>query len=187
DVIGQVGLPKVLLPYQAHTVRLLESAGTNVLVVEKSRRVGLTWALAAYAVLRAARERKAGGMDAMYISYSQEMTREFVDACGMWARSFNSAAAEAEEFLFPDPDDHDGDRAIQAFRIRFASGFEILALSSAPRSLRGKQGVVIIDEAAFVESLPELLKAALAFLMWGGQVVVCSTHDGADNPFNELI
>ncbi|MDT9694128.1 hypothetical protein Q5762_38525, partial [Streptomyces sp. P9(2023)] len=65
--------------------------------------------------------------------------------------------------------------------------FEILALSSAPRSLRGKQGVVIIDEAAFVESLPELLKAALAFLMWGGQVVVCSTHDGADNPFNELI
>ncbi|MDT9694195.1 hypothetical protein Q5762_38870, partial [Streptomyces sp. P9(2023)] len=86
------------------TVRLLESAGTNVLVVEKSRRVGLTWALAAYAVLRAARERKAGGMDAMYISYSQEMTREFVDACGMWARSFNSAAAEAEEFLFPDPD-----------------------------------------------------------------------------------
>lgn len=186
DVIGQVGLPKVLLPYQARTVSLLESTGTNVLVIEKSRRIGLTWALAAYAVLRAGRERKAGGMDAMYISYSQEMTREFVDACGMWARAFSTAAAEAEEFLFPDSDET-GDRSIQAFRIRFASGFEILALSSAPRTLRGKQGVVIIDEAAFVESLPELLKAALAFLMWGGQVIVCSTHDGADNPFNQLI
>lgn len=186
EVIGQVGLPKALLPYQARTVRLLESTGTNVLVVEKSRRIGLTWALAAYAVLRAGRERRAGGMDAMYISYSQEMTREFVDACAMWARAFNTAAAEAEEFLFADQDET-GDRSIQAFRIRFASGFEILALSSAPRTLRGKQGVVIIDEAAFVESLPELLKAALAFLMWGGQVVVCSTHDGTENPFNQLI
>jgi len=46
---------------------------------------------------------------------------------------------------------------------------------------------VIIDEAAFVDSLAELLKAALAFLMWGGQVVVCSTHDGTENVFNEHI
>lgn len=125
----------------------------------------------------------------MYISYSQEMTREFVDACAMWARAFAQAAMEAEEFLFDDTDPADpGEtRQIQAFRIRFASGFEILALSSAPRSLRGKQGVVIIDEAAFVDNLKELLKAALAFLMWGGQVVVCSTHDGVDNEFNVLV
>lgn len=186
EVIGAVGLPAALLPYQARTIRLLETADTNVLIVEKSRRIGLTWALAAYAVLRTGRERRAGGMDAMYISYSQEMTREFVDACAMWARAFNTAAAAAEEFLFADQDET-GDRWIQAFRIRFASGFELLALSSAPRTLRGKQGVVIIDEAAFVESLPELLKAALAFLMWGGQVVVCSTHDGTANPFNALV
>lgn len=186
-IIEQVGLPKVLLPYQARTVSMLESTALcRVLFVEKSRRIGLTWGLAAYAVLRAARETRAGGMDVMYISYSQEMTREFIDACGMWARAFNSAAAEAEEFIFAD-NDETGDRAIQAFRIRFASGFEIIALSSAPRTLRGKQGVVIIDEAAFVESLLELLKAAMAFLMWGGQVVVCSTHDGVDNPFNQAI
>lgn len=185
-VIDAVGLPKVLLPYQQRAVSLLESTGTNVLVVEKSRRIGLTWALAAYAVLRAGRQRTAGGMDAMYISYSREMTREFIDACSMWARAFSLAANAAEEFLFPDQDE-EGDKSIQAFRIRFASGFEILALSSAPRGLRGKQGVVIIDEAAFVDSLEELLKAALAFLMWGGQVVVCSTHDGADNYFNQLV
>lgn len=77
-----------------------------------------------------------------------------------------------------------GDHSIHAFRIRFASGFEVLAPSSAPRTLRGKQGLVIIDEAAFVESLKELLKAALAFLMRGGQVFVCSTHNGAENDFN---
>lgn len=180
------GLPAVLLPYQAEAVARLEAPGTRVLVVEKSRRVGLTWGLAAYAVLRAGRAREAGGMDAMYISYSQEMTREFIDACAMWARAFAIAATAAEETLF-EGGEAEGDRSIQAFRIRFASGFEILALSSAPRSLRGKQGVVIVDEAAFVDSLPQLLKAALAFLMWGGQVVVCSTHDGAENPFNGLV
>lgn len=187
DVVKAVGLPKVLLPYQAQTVSLLDSVrDCSALFIEKSRRIGLTWGLAAYAVLRAARQRQAGGMDVMYISYSREMTREFVDACAMWARAFSLAASEAEEFLFDQGDD-EGDKAIQSFRIRFASGFELLALSSAPRGLRGKQGVVIIDEAAFVDSLAELIKAAMAFLMWGGQVVVCSTHDGVDNPFNQTI
>lgn len=186
EVILQLGLPKALLGYQGRTVRLLEESTTRVLVIEKSRRIGLTWGLASYAVLRAARVKAAGGMDAMYISYSQEMTREFIDACAMWARAFNHGALEAEEFLFDDSDET-GDRSINAFRIRFASGFEILALSSAPRTLRGKQGVVIIDEAAFVDSLKELLKAALAFLMWGGQVIVCSTHNGAENYFNEVV
>ncbi len=183
DLVEKIGLPKILLPYQARAVSLLDSASTSVLFIEKSRRIGMTWGLAAYAVLRAGRAREAGGMDVMYISFSQEMTREFIDACAMWARAFNQAASAVEEHLFADRDKA-GDRSIAAFRIRFASGFEIMALSSAPRSLRGKQGVVIIDEAAFVDDLGELLKAALAFLMWGGQVVVCSTHDGAENPFN---
>ncbi len=183
DIAEQVGLPNVLLKYQARTVKLLESSAIKVLFIEKSRRIGETWALGSYAALRAGRERSAGGMDVMYISYSREMTREFIDACAMWSRAYNMVAAEAEEFLFDDSDET-GDRSIQAFRIRFASGFEIVALSSAPRGLRGKQGVVIIDEAAFVDNLKELLKAAMAFLMWGGQVVVCSTHNGTENEFN---
>lgn len=176
----------LLLGYQKRAVHLLES--TAVLVVEKSRRIGFTWGLAAYAVLRASRERAARGYDVMYISYSQEMTREFIDACAMWARAFALAAGDTGELMFDDvdPENPAETRQIKAFRIQFASGFEILALSSAPRSLRGKQGCVIIDEAAFVDSLAELLKAALAFLMWGGQVIVVSTHNGTSNPFNEL-
>ena len=188
--VGRVhaDLPKAFLGYQARVVALLEDVGTSVLVVEKSRRIGLTWGLAAYAVLRAVRSKQAGGMDVYYISYAREMTRDFVQDCADWAKAFGHAAGEIEEFVWPDGKDEDGaDRFIQAFRIRFASGLEINGLSSAPRSLRGKQGVVIIDEAAFVDNLAELLKAALALLMWGGQVIVCSTHDGSDNPFNILV
>lgn len=183
DVIAQVGLPSVLLPYQAKAVGLLDSVSTKVLFIEKSRRIGLTWGLASYAALKASKAKSAGGMDVMYISYSQEMTREFIDAVAMWLRAFALVSLDVEEFLFDDSDPT-GDRSIQAFRIRLASGFEIIALSSAPRGLRGKQGVIIIDEAAFVDSLKELLKAALAFLMWGGQVIVCSTHNGTENEFN---
>lgn len=45
----------------------------------------------------------------------------------------------------------------------------------------------MIDEAAFHESLEELLKAALALNMWGAGVRLISTHNGVDNPFNEYI
>ncbi len=186
DLIAGVGLPKILLPYQARVMSLLDSVSTQALFIEKSRRIGLTWGLAAYAVLRAGREKSAGGMDVMYISFSKDMTLEFVDACAMWARAFSVAAQDVEETLFPDKDEN-GDRSITAFRIRFASGFEIMALSSAPRTLRGKQGVVIIDEAAFVDDLAALQKAAMAFLMWGGKVIVCSTHNGTENYFNSQI
>lgn len=186
-VLGRIERRKALLGYQQRVLSLLESAACDVLFVEKSRRIGLTWACAAYAVLRAARSKEAGGMDFMYISYSREMTLEFIDACAMWARHFASAAGQMDEFLWDDSTKTAGERFIQAFRIKFASGFEIVGLSSAPRTLRGKQGVVMIDEAAFVDSLEELLKAALAFLMWGGQVIVCSTHDGFENHFNEQI
>lgn len=187
--IGEItaeSLPRVLLPYQAKGVGLLSSTAVRVLVVEKSRRIGYTWGLASYAALTAAKAKLAGGMDVMYISYSQEMTREFIDACAMWSRAFATAALAIEEFVF-ESGDAEGRGEVKAFRIQFASGFEVIALSSAPRSLRGKQGVVIIDEAAFVDSLDELLKAALANLIWGGKVVVCSTHNGTDNPFNVLV
>lgn len=49
------------------------------------------------------------------------------------------------------------------------------------------QGLVLIDEAAFHDNLEELLKAALALLMWGGRVVIISTHNGDTNPFNVLV
>lgn len=125
-------------------------------------------------------------MDVFYIGYNLDMTREFIDTCAMWAKAFAYAALDVDEFLFLDQDG-DSSKEIQAFRIKFASGFEIVALCSRPRSLRGKQGYVIFDEAAFHDELEELLKAAMALLIWGGKVLIISTHDGVDNVFNQLV
>jgi phage FluMu gp28-like protein len=60
-------------------------------------------------------------------------------------------------------------------------------LTSSPRNLRGKRGLIVIDEAAFHDDLQELLKAAFALLMWGGEVWIISTHNGVENEFNTLI
>lgn len=177
-------IPAVLLPYQRAVLQ--STAAHPVTVVEKSRRIGVTWGIAADAVLTSAADRTAGGMDTFYIGYEKEMTREFIDTAAMWAKAFAMIGGEVEEFVFRDQLGDDT-REIQAFRIRFASGFDIVALCSRPRSLRGRQGYVIVDEAAFHDALEELLKAAFALLIWGGKVLVISTHDGADNPFAQLV
>jgi phage FluMu gp28-like protein len=136
-------------------------------------------------VLKAASQRAAGGDHVFYMGYEQDMAREFIDACAMWARAFGHAASAVGEELFDDVDDEGNPRSIRALKITFGE-FRIVALPSVPRAFRGKQGVVIIDEAAFHAKLEEKIKAALALLMWGGQVVIVSTHDGVANPFNQL-
>ena len=165
----------VLLPYQ----RRWNNDRSAVKVIEKSRRVGISWAEAAEAVLFSASD---SGDDTWYIGYNKEMALEFIDDAGKWAKDFNKVASAAEEILLKDED-----RDILCYRIKFANGHRITALSSRPTGLRGKQGRVIIDEAAFHEDLPGLIKAAMAFLMWGGDVRIISTHFGEANDFNSLI
>lgn len=174
--------PAVLLPYQQEWI----ADEAQLKVAEKSRRVGLTWAEAADNVTIAMKE---GGSNVFYISATQDMAREYIEACAMWAKMFNVVSAEIEEALYDDGETGDGTkRYIKTFEIVFPkSGKRITALSSRPTNLRGKQGVIVIDEAAFHQNLGELLKAAMAMLLWGDKVRIISTHDGANNPFNELI
>ena len=154
--------PTVLLPYQQAWC----ADQSPVKLCEKSRRIGLSWGEAADTALLAA---SAKGMDAWYIGYNKDMALEFIRDCAGWAKHYQLAAGEIEETeeVFVEGDDR---QSVLAFVIRFASGYRITALSSRPSNLRGKQGRVIIDEAAFHEQLGELLKAAMALLMWGGQV-----------------
>ena len=168
----------VLLPYQRDWI----ADRSEIKLAEKSRRTGLTWAEAADAVLTAAASKKAGGDNHFYVGSNREMAVEFIDACAMWAKQFNKAAGAIEEEIF-----NDGDKDILTFNIRFASGFKIQALSSRPSNLRGRQGNVTIDEAAFHDQLDEVLKAALALTMWGSKIRIISTHNGVENLFNELI
>lgn len=168
----------VLLPYQKRWV----ADESPLKIAEKSRRTGLTWAEAADAVLTASAAKAAGGGNHYYVGSNKEMAIEFIDAAAMWARAFNRAASAIQEEVIDDED-----RQILTYTITFNSGFKIQALSSRPSNMRGRQGNVTIDEAAFHEHLAEVLKAALALTMWGSKVRLISTHNGVENLFNEMI
>src|SRR5216683_2283406 len=134
----------ILLPYQRRWI----ADQSQVKVSEKSRRIGITWTEAADRALGAATTGRAG-IDGWYIGYNKDMALEFIEAAAGWARRFNRAAQAIEEVAIGD------ERAsILAYRIRFASGHKIVALSSRPSNLRGKQGRAVIDEAAFHDKPP---------------------------------
>jgi len=171
--------PMALLPYQQRWC----ADRSQVKVMEKSRRVGMSWGEAADTALLAA---SASGMNSFYIGYMKDMAKEFIADCASFAKAYSLAAgdiAETEEVWF----EGEEKKSIFVYTLRFQSGWRIEALSSAPRNLRGKQGRVILDEFAFHQNQKELLKAALALLIWGGEVHVITTHNGVENEFNQLV
>lgn len=182
QALTRAKLPVVLLSYQQEWLR----DQADVALWRKSRRIGASWCDAADSTLTSSAKEDAGGMDSLYIGYSEDMAREYVDACAMWARAFDLAAGEVQDALFVEENEKGEKSSIKAFRVDFASGYKILALTSRPRSLRGKQGKVTIDEAAFHDDLAGLMKAAIAMLIWGGRVRILSSHNGEDNLFNQL-
>lgn len=158
---------------------------------EKGRRTGITWAEAFSSVLHASAAKSAGGQDVWYIGDTKEKGREFIKTCADFARRIAGEVLAVEDFMFDDVAlDDQGNattRQIAAFRITFASGKRITALSSNPANIRGLQGIVIIDEAAFHKDVGKVLEACLALLIWGGKIRIISTHNGNTNAFNDLI
>ncbi|MXW01606.1 MAG: hypothetical protein F4X59_17595 [Holophagales bacterium] len=172
----------ILLPYQLEWLDL-DLKRVPLAVWDKSRRIGASWSDAASSVLHASS--KQGG-PVYYQSYSQDMTEEYINDAAYWAKRLHSAAVEiqAESVL------SDDGRQVLKFRIDLDSGHSIVALPSSPRVLRsrGRPGTkYVLDEAAFVDDLGAVLKAAIAMVMWGGMVRLLSTQNGVENPWNDLI
>jgi len=167
---------RTLLRYQQRWVR----DKAKFKVIQKSRRIGLSWCEAYDAVMHAA----AGAGNVYYQSFDHDMTKGFIDDCAEWAEYFDHVASAVEEGVFIE-----NGKDVKTFSIRFRSGKSITAMTSAPRQFRskGRPGDLgIIDEAAFVDNLDEVLKAAIAFLFWGGRIHILSTHNGEANAFNQL-
>lgn len=160
-------------------------------VAEKGRRTGITFAEALDDTITAASRTSAGGDDIYYVGDTKEKGLEFVGYCASFARVIAEAQGQGvsgiEEFLFEDQDSEGTTRHINAYRIRFASGHQIVALSSRPANIRGLQGIVVIDEAAFHQNVEAVIEAATALLIWGGRIRIISTHNTTRNPYNQLL
>lgn len=174
----------------AHQVEWVKDASAFK-VDEKGRRTGITFSEALDDTVTAASRKSAGGDNVYYIGDTKEKGLEFVGYCARFARVMAEAQVSGvsgiEEFLFDDQQEDGSSKYITAYRIRFASGFQIVALSSRPANIRGLQGIVVIDEAAFHANVQAVLDAASALLIWGGKIRVISTHNGKRNAFNQLV
>ncbi|WP_026363022.1 hypothetical protein [Methylopila sp. M107] len=169
-----------------HQAKWLED-DSDLKLAEKGRRTGVTFAEALDHTLIAAARRSAGGQNCFYIGDTKDKGREFIGYVAHFAKVISKELVEIEEFLFEDVQEDGSTKNIAAFRARFASGFRVEALSSRPENIRGLQGVVCIDEAAYHKDVRAVIDAVNALLIWGGKIRVISTHNGVLNPFNELI
>lgn len=163
----------IFCPYQVEWVKTSES----ITVVEKSRQIGFSWSMAFRAVLNAATNR----IDTIISSYNLQASKEVMRDCAKWARIFNLIFKVTlnRELV--------NDRNINIFEIRFPNGRTITAISGDSVNFRGKRGDIIIDEAAYrEESLKDILAAATACIIHGGQIIIGSTHAGIDSEFNQM-
>lgn len=174
-------IPYILLPYQArwHQDR------APVRICEKGRRIGFTWgAWAAEAAGEAALAR--GGMDQFYMGYNQGMAAEFIGDVATFAKWYGAICSDIE-VGFNSVVINDEKQDIITYKVKFASGHKVEALSNMPHNWRGRQGHARIDEAGHNDKLGEVIDGALAYLIWGGRVSIGGTLNGEDNPFTDLL
>ena len=169
-----------------HQAEWLEDT-SDLKIAEKGRRTGITFAEALDCTLIAAAKRSAGGQNCFYIGDTKDKGREFIGYVKHFAQVVAKELREIKEFLYQDERADGSTQYISGYRISFASGFRVEALSSRPENIRGLQGTVVIDEAAYHRDVRDVLDAVNALLIWGGKIRVISTHNGVLNPFNELV
>ena len=160
---------------------------SDLKLVRKGRRTGFTFAEALDSTIIAATAKSEGGDSTYYIGDTKDKGLEFIATCAGFARHVAKELLTVGEFMFDDVQPDGTSKQIAAYRIKFASGNVIVALSSNPANIRGLQGRVVIDEAAFHKNVAAVIDACNALLIWGGVIRIISTHNGALNPFNELI
>ncbi len=160
----------------------------DIAVCEKGRRTGITFAQAMEDTIVAASSKEAGGENIWYIADTRDKGLEYIGYCAKFATVIaRGQVSRVEQHIFVDQLEDGSSRDIQAYRIRFASGFRITVLSSRPENIHGLQGLVRIDEAALHKDVSKVLESATALLIWGGRICIWSTHRGKKNPFYQLV
>lgn len=167
-------LSKYFMPYQARYI----NDKSRFKIVEKSRRIGMTYAESFDNTADAA----LGKVKKVWFSSADlSASEEFIDYVSYWARILDIAAKDMGEVVI------DSENDVRVHRVTFSSGAEINAISSNPSKFRSKGGRIILDEFAHHKNQEKLLAAAKPSTMWGSELRIISTHNGEDAVFNQLI
>jgi phage FluMu gp28-like protein len=152
-----------LLPYQLEYFNY-----DGNLIYEKSRQIGITWACAFKTITRS----MSKDQHTHYVAQDMKSSRRFIAECTELLKLLAVPTSLYEA---------------TAEKIIFANGSSIYGLTSNPKTLRGRKGVVVLDEFAFHENQKALLAAAQPVVTWGGWIEIISTHNGPFTDYNLMI
>ncbi len=157
------------LPYQKAWL----ADKSTIKIINKSRRIGLTYVQAYEDVQDAA----TGKCDVWFSSSDLGNAAGYIDYCKKWASILNMAAKDLGFVVV------DSEQDYKAYRIEFSSGKRITALSSSPKALRGKGGKIVLDEFAYHDNPIDMWRAAKPATMWGFPLRILSTPNGKNSLF----
>ena len=169
---GVVPLTFKLDPYQQKYI----DDSDQLVLVRKSRRIGMSWAAAYKAITHSFKHR----VNIFYMGYDTKMTATFIKDCADIAEALE--AISKKKLLM---DRH----GATTYKLRLTNGCEISALSSKPENVRSKgraNELLIIDEAAHHDDLRTIIKAATPMMAMGVYIHIISTEYGSQNTFHKL-
>lgn len=184
--LAEIRREPILLAYQKRWF----DDDARLRVIEKSRRVGITFAEA----FRFVYSRMSGNrpFDLWFSSADESAAEEFASAVAAIARALNSVMKLVANSIEVEVDDEVIDeKKIRKFQVvvpvKGGGEARLTAMTSNPRRFRSKGGDVTLDEFAFHEDAEGMLKAAMPCTTWGGQLSIISTHNGEQSVFNQLV
>lgn len=160
-----------MLPYQQRWI----ADKANFLFMEKSRRVGISYAMA-YKTVRY-HSAAAARCDTWISSRDEPTARLVIRDCKDFARILNCAAGEIGVRLL--------DREA-TYSLAFSGGTTITSVASNADVFAGKGGNVVLDEFALRADPGAVYAIAAPSITWGGSLAIISTHRGSANYFNQL-
>ena len=168
----EIATDKPLFPWQQLFIQEVVYGDSKYSVLEKSRRIGGTWTCAIAAVMYCLEHNQ----NCWFSSSDEQNAREFI--------AYVKEACEVMNAIL-------GEEAIDINRantetVYLPNGKKISGLSSSPRALRGKDGLIFWDEAALHEQQEAFYRAAQGCVIQRGKLVILSTHNGPATLFNRL-
>ena len=167
QIISQAQIDQIrnsrFLPYQ----RRLIADDSRYIICEKSRRVGISYAMAYKALLWAIETKH----NVYYAANNFQRGLEFADYCKQFGELINLESGEELVRL----------KSATRDKIPVSSGASVVICSSKPDSLRGCTGSVILDEFAFADQPEDLWAAArpvISGMGYAGNVCIVSSHRG---------
>lgn len=168
------GKEPVLIDYQQKWVRDKSISK----LMEKSRRVGVTYATAYERVEE--HSLKGRTMDSWISSRDEPTARLFIREALKFAKILHIGAEDLGQQVIAD----DG---AKAHVLEFATQTRMNSLSGNPDAFAGKGGDVLLDELALRKDPRTVYGIASPTIDWGGGLAAISTHRGSANFFNTLV